>query len=526
MKRIFSVIFAVIVGITFSYAQKQVVVYEPFLQAPYMSIEGVFEGKTLADGEVLMQMNNITLEGTYSKGVFSGVMHYYNNGNIIFSVNCDGPVSNTSNGTIAKWRHNWKFDLTTTVVATFKNKYDKTPATGSLEIDTAPIKVESSDFNFGNFVSELESQLLGIMRDVREGRYCGTITFADGFKYEGGLVCDKNSLSLYPLTGAKLIWANGDVFQGKLENYNYSKYVYEGYNIVPKDGKITTHKGKVYHFDKYTYPSDMFVLAENHLPISPSVWEEKREERLERERQQKKERLRKQEELNFLLQNKEETIAQFINLIVDGEEKQKFTIDDKLTSLELAGIYAVLDTKKNSIVNDGWLSFVLENTTLDNGKIEIWLREHNTNKKDCLHIELEEVTFATCNPQDELKDITCAKTGLPNLYKLKFDFVRYTFTLKEPLTDSRINSIKRMSKAYWEDIYGSTFGAAVYHKEVQIGMTIDMIRAIKGRNGELSTRVYSDGDVYQTLEFGSILFGGYERYYFENGKLTHYSITD
>lgn len=295
MKKIFSVIFAIIVGITFSYAQKQVVEYEPFLQAPYMNIERVFEGKTLADGEVLMRMNNITLEGTYSKGVFSGVMHYYNNGNIIFSVNCDGPVSNTSNGTIAKWRHNWKFDLTTTVVAAFKNKYDKTPATGSLEIDTAPIKVESSDFNCGNFVSELESQLLGIMRDVREGRYCGTITFADGFKYEGGLVCDKNSLSLYPLTGAKLIWANGDIFQGKLDNYNYSKSVYEGYDIVPKDGKITTHKGKVYYFDKYTYPSDMFVLAENHLPISPSAWEEKREERLERKRQQEEEKRRQKQ---------------------------------------------------------------------------------------------------------------------------------------------------------------------------------------------------------------------------------------
>ena len=536
MKRIFSVIFAVIVGITFSYAQKQVMVYKPFLQAPYMSIEGVFEGKTLADGEVLMQMNNITLEGTYSKGVFSGVMHYYNNGNIIFSVNCDGPVSNTSNGTIAKWRHNWKFDLTTTVVATFKNKYDKTPATGSLEIDTAPIKVESSDFNFGNFVSELESQLLGIMRDVREGRYCGTITFADGFKYEGGLVCDKNSLSLYPLTGAKLIWANGDVFQGKLDNYNYSKYVYEGYAIVPKDGKITTHKGKVYHFDKYTYPSDMFVLAENHLPISPSVWEEKREERLERERQQEEERLRRkqeeerkrQEEWNGYIQNKEETIEQFLSFFVDEKNKTSFTIDDQLSLFELAAIYLIFNTNQGATIKRGFASYSLESTTILNGKMTIGLKNHYDTTVGTTEKEVKRVWFGTCDPKRELKEFTCATIGLPKLYNLEFDLggEYVSYTLKTPLSSSRIETIEKWSNEFWIEMYGPTLGSAVYYKEVQLGMTIDMIRAIKGSNGELSTRVYSDGEVCQTLEFGSILFGGYERYYFESGKLTHYSITD
>lgn len=305
MKRIISVILAVIVGITFSYARKQVVTYGPLLCTPYMSIEGVFEGKTLADGEVLMRMNNITLEGTYSKGVFSGVMHYHKDGNIVFSINCDGPISNTYNGTIAKRRHTWKFNLTTKVVASFKNEYDKTPATGSLEIDTAPIKVEhSSNLGYyipdvyGDFVSKIESQLSDIMTDISIGRYSGTITFANGFKYEGSLICDKNSLSISPSTKAKLIWPNGDVFQGEVNNYNYSTSVYEGYPIVPKSGTITTHKGKVYDFDKWSYPSsDMFVLAENHLPISPSAWEEKRQERLERERQQEEEkRLQKERE--------------------------------------------------------------------------------------------------------------------------------------------------------------------------------------------------------------------------------------
>lgn len=353
------------------------------------------------------------------------------------------------------------------------------------------------------------------------------IFFPNDNIYKGSLFDNANSQ-----TSGEYVWSSGDSFEGLMCPYkDSSQNSFDGYmQIIPSKGCLTLKNGET-----YLETTDFFKAFVAYLSLNPSIAQTitpseylplflkgQEEERLRKQEEDRK----RQEELNFLLQNKEETIAQFINLIVDGEEKQKFTIDDKLTSLELAGIYAVLATKKNSIVNSGWLSFVLENTTLDNGKIEIWLRECNTNKKDCRHIELEEVTFATCKPRNELKDITCAEIGLPNLYKLEFEFNGWTYTLEEPLSDSRIKNIKRSSKEYWENKYGTTYGTAVYHKEVQLGMTIDMIRAIKGRNGELSTRVYSDGEVYQTLEFGSLLFGTYESYHFENGKLTYYKITD
>ena len=190
----------------------------------------------------------------------------------------------------------------------------------------------------------------------------------------------------------------------------------------------------------------------------------------------------------------------------------------------MAAIYLIFNTNQGATIERGFASYSLESTTILNGKMTIGLKNHY----DTTEKEVKRVWFGTCDPKRKLKEFTCATIGLPKLYNLEFDLggEYVSYTLKTPLSSSRIETIEKWSKEFWIEMYGPTLGSAVYYKEVQIGMTIDMIRAIKGSNGELSTRVYSDGDVYQTLEFGSILFGGYERYYFENGKLTHYSITD
>lgn len=78
--------------------------------------------------------------------------------------------------------------------------------------------------------------------------------------------------------------------------------------------------------------------------------------------------------------------------------------------------------------------------------------------------------------------------------------------------------------------YGDIYGEAIYNKEPLLGMTVEMIRTIKGHSGELSTTVTSN-IVYQTLVYYSYnifsgSYGNYESYHFEDGKLTHYSITD
>ncbi len=351
------------------------------------------------------------------------------------------------------------------------------------------------------------------------------VFFPNGNIYKGDLIDNTKSQ-----TSGEYVWSSGDSFEGLMCPYKgSSQNSFDGYmQIIPSKGCLTLKNGETYLETTDFFKAFVAYLSQNPSiaqTITPSEYlplfqKEQEEEMLRKQEEERK----RQEELNFFLLYKEETIDQFINRIVDGENKRKFKIDSKLTMLELAGIYSILATKKNSIVRRGWGRLTLENTAFCNGKIEVWIKFPYDEKP--LYVELQEVVFDKCNPRNELKDITCAEIGLPNLYKLEFEFDGWTYTLEEPLSDSRIKNIKRSSKEYWEDIYGSTYGAAVYHKEVQIGMTIDMIRAIKGRNGELSTRVYSDGDVYQTLEFSSILFGGYERYYFENGKLTHYSITD
>lgn len=351
------------------------------------------------------------------------------------------------------------------------------------------------------------------------------VFFPNGNIYKGDLIDNTKAQ-----TNGKYTWSSGDFFEGSMYPYkSLSQNLFDGYmQIIPLKGRLTLKNEKTYvettdffkAFVKY-----LKLNLSNSQTITPSEYlllfqKEQEEERLRKQEEERK----RQEELIFFLLYKEETIDQFINRIVDGENKHKFNIDDKLTSLELAGIYSILATKKNSIVRRGWGKLILENTALCNGKIEVWIKEPYNEKP--LYVELQEVVFDKCNPRNELKDITCAEIGLPNLYKLEFEFNGWTYTLEEPLSDSRIKNIKRSSKEYWENKYGTTYGTAVYHKEVQLGMTIDMIRAIKGSNGELSTRVYSDGEVYQTLGFGSWLFGGNESYHFKDGKLTHYYMVD
>ena len=78
--------------------------------------------------------------------------------------------------------------------------------------------------------------------------------------------------------------------------------------------------------------------------------------------------------------------------------------------------------------------------------------------------------------------------------------------------------------------YGDVYGEAIYNKEPLLGMTVEMIRTMKGHNGELSTTVTSN-IVFQTLVYYSYNifsggYGNYESYHFENGKLTQYSISD
>lgn len=344
------------------------------------------------------------------------------------------------------------------------------------------------------------------------------VFFPNGNIYKGDLIDNAKSQ-----TNGKYTWSSGDFFEGSMYPYkSLSQNSFDGYmQIIPLKGRLTLKNEKIYEETTDFFKAFVKYLKlnlSNSQTITPSEY------LLLFQKEQEEERLKRQEELNSLLQNKEETIALFISLIVDGENKHKFTIDDKLTSLELAGIYSILATKKNSIVRRGWGKLTLENTALCNGKIEVWIKDPYNEKP--LYVELQEVVFDKCNPRNELKDITCAEIGLPNLYKLEFEFNGWTYTLEEPLSDSRIKNIKRRSKEYWENKYGTTYGTAVYHKEVQLGMTIDMIRAIKGSNGELSTRVYSDGEVYQTLGFGSWLFGGNESYHFKDGKLTHYYMVD
>lgn len=363
------------------------------------------------------------------------------------------------------------------------------------------------------------------------------IMFPNGNEYKGVLFDDQDTMVV-----GEYLWKGGDTFVGAFSRYFHgstSTNPFEEYEqIIPIEGELELKDGEIHTADSDFFNSFVKYVSHNthearditpseYLPIFQIEQEKAELQRQEEEKRRQEEERKKQEEWNGYIQNKEETIEQFLSLFVDEKNKTSFTIDDQLSLFELAAIYLIFNTNQGATIERGFASYSLESTTILNGKMTIGLKNHYDTTVGTTEKEVKRVWFGTCDPKRELKEFTCAKIELPKLYNLEFGWGgEYSgYTLKTPLSSSRIETIEKWSKEFWIEMYGPTLGSAVYYKEVQLGMTIDMIRAIKGSNGSLSTRVYSDDEVYQTLSYGGYGWfdSSYERYEFYEGRLISYS---
>lgn len=97
------------------------------------------------------------------------------------------------------------------------------------------------------------------------------------------------------------------------------------------------------------------------------------------------------------------------------------------------------------------------------------------------------------------------------------------------ITERDYEMERRRVRDYFMRKFGDYYGTAIMNREIKLGMTIEMVQAIKG-NGEIS-RYVSNGREITTLSYGGVrnaliatIVSPTDTYTFVNGKLTDYTI--
>lgn len=313
MKRLLLLIIAIVFCNPSAYAKIKTVKYKSEGRT-YMAVKGNFDKGILVDGKVSIKVSGTSeINGKYVKGKIIGEFRYGG-----FIVEVQGSISNNKNGGIlTKCKpRDWRCDLRTKVTIPFYDSCCSVPATATHK--TPPINITGKSTY--SFERSLDLALRGIKRNIDNQKkkisnreyYSATITYKGGLIYKGyteieqghGILENRFTMprmekGTLGVLGAKLIWPNGDTFEGGVYNFNDSC---SSGPVRPYCGTIKFHDGQVLVYDCRKF--DDFKIGDNGLCVSPSEMrerfentiKEREEARLRKIREEREREIREEEE--------------------------------------------------------------------------------------------------------------------------------------------------------------------------------------------------------------------------------------
>lgn len=308
MKRLLLLIIAIVFCNPSTYAKIKTVEYKYDRGfPPYMTVRGNFDKGILVDGEVSIAVCNrlgnttTTIKGKYEKGEIIGAFLYCGG----FIVEVQGSISNNKNGGILTKCNlrDWRCNLRATVP--FYDSCCSVPAT-AIPYKTPPIKF------YADFESSLSLALQAIEQNIDNQKkkinnreyYSATITYKGGLIYKGyteieqghGILENRFTMprmekGTLGVLGAKLIWPNGDTFEGGVYNFDDSC---SSCPVRPYCGTIKFHDGQVLGYDCRKF--DDFKIGDNGLCVSPSEMKESFENMIKELEEARLRKIREEEE--------------------------------------------------------------------------------------------------------------------------------------------------------------------------------------------------------------------------------------
>ncbi len=215
----------------------------------------------------------------------------------------------------------------------FNDSYCSVPATATPYINTSSINITGKSTY--SFERSLGLALQGIKRNIDNQKkkinnreyYSATITYKGGLIYKGyteieqghGILENRFTMprmekGTLGVLGAKLIWPNGDTFEGGV--YNFDDSCSSG-PVRPYCGTIKYHDGQAFEYDCRKF--DDFKIGDNGLCVSPSEMKESFENTI---KELEEARLRKiREEIEREIREEEERKA--AELKAEREKREK-----------------------------------------------------------------------------------------------------------------------------------------------------------------------------------------------------------
>lgn len=306
MKRLLLLIIAIVFCNPSTYAKFKIVEYKS-KDRPYITVMGNFDKGILVDGKVSIAMvyiETIIIKGKYEKGEIIGSLHQGD-----FIVEVQGSISNNKNeGILTKCNpHDWRCNLQIKATMPFNDSYCSVPATATPYINTSSINItgKSTDpfeRSLGLALREIKQNIDDSRKKVINNRayYSATITYKGGLIYKGYIAQDLDGYRFTMprmqkgtsgMLEAKLIWPNGDTFEGKVYNFNNS---YISGPVRPYRGTIKFHDGQVSEYDCRKF--DDFKIGDNGLCVSPSEMKESFENMIKELEEARLRKIREEEE--------------------------------------------------------------------------------------------------------------------------------------------------------------------------------------------------------------------------------------
>lgn len=121
-------------------------------------------------------------------------------------------------------------------------------------------------------------------------------------------------------------------------------------------------------------------------------------------------------------------------------------------------------------------------------------------------------------PSDLYVYFYCIRIAAGGSYDMFTSYGNYNNYEKDIAIKTKL--AEKWARDYWIRKYGQYYGTAVANRQIKLGMSMEMVKTVKGRGGIMSRRV-SDGVEVRILEY-YYFSGGGVMYTFVNDKLTEY----
>lgn len=305
----------------------------------------------------------------------------------------------------------------------------------------------------------------------------GTMAYANGDKYTGKFKTGR------PNGTGTMVYANGDKYTGGFKNGQF-------------DGS-----GTMSYADGRTGNTCLI----NGMPIDKFLrYHEKEVKAYEESLMQKLLRSKKSYvlDINYASISDMGGVVKVLQMLQEGSlyylNGEKFCDEVKVDSINDRGVY---------------ISYhVIENGEhIDFGVYGVGLRRY---KPEIKALYPPEETM----PSDLYAYVYCIGLGYNGRYTRYTSYGNYNNYEKDIAIKTKL--AEKWARDYWIRKYGQYYGTAVANRQIKLGMSMEMVKTVKGRGGIMSRRV-SDGVEVRILEY-YYFGGGGVMYTFVNDKLTKY----